>query len=109
MRVDYVEMGKRIAKRRKELGYRQSYVTEAAGLSDKYLSNIENARSIPSIDVLLRICTVLETTPDYILLGLTKDSETKEFALLIAEELSEVPREQQRFLSDLIGWIAAYQ
>ena len=44
MYTDFKEIGRRIAARRKELGLRQGYVNEDAGLSDKYLSNIENAR-----------------------------------------------------------------
>ena len=73
MYVDYKELGKRIAKRRKELGLKQRQVNEMAELSDKYLSNIETARSIPSIDVLMRICGVLKVTPDYLLLGSVND------------------------------------
>ena len=41
MYVDYKEVGKRIAARRKSLGLKQNAVNEAAGLSDKYLSNIK--------------------------------------------------------------------
>ena len=60
MYVDYKELGKRIAARRKALGLKQYQVNEMAELSDKYLSNIETARSIPSIDVLMKICDALE-------------------------------------------------
>ena len=69
VQVDYVSLGKRIAKRRKQLGLTQIQVNELAGLSDKYLSNIETDRSIPSIDVLIRICKALSVTPDYLLVG----------------------------------------
>lgn len=41
MDLDYKEIGKRIALRRKELGLKQSEVEERADLSQKYLSNIE--------------------------------------------------------------------
>ena len=41
MDLDYKEIGKRIARRRKELGLKQSEVEERADLSQKYLSNIE--------------------------------------------------------------------
>ena len=69
MYTDYRELGKRIAKRRRQLGLRQMQVNEMAGLSDKYLSNIERAVSVPSIDVLMKLCAVLKTTPDELLLG----------------------------------------
>lgn len=69
MYVDYKKLGNRIAARRKELGLKQSQVNEMAGLSDKYLSHIETARTIPSIDVLMKICNALDVTPNYLLLG----------------------------------------
>ena len=40
MELDYTEIGKRIAKRRKELGLRQAQLSEMADISDPYLSNI---------------------------------------------------------------------
>mgnify|MGYP004664790557 FL=1 len=69
MILDYKQIGKNLARRRKELRLRQSEVCEIAEINDKYLSCIETARSIPSLEVFLRICTALETTPDHILLG----------------------------------------
>ena len=47
MTLDYSLIGKRIARRRKQLGLKQSEVEERAGIGDKYLSNIERAISIP--------------------------------------------------------------
>ena len=52
--VDYKKLGRRIAQRRKELGLKQSEVNERAGLSDKYLSNIERATSILGLDVFMK-------------------------------------------------------
>lgn len=69
MELDYAEIGKRIAKRRKELGLRQVQVCEQAGINDKYLSCIERATSIPSLEVVMKLALVLETTPDAFLVG----------------------------------------
>lgn len=63
MDLDYKEIGKRIARRRKELGLKQSEVEERADLSQKYLSNIERSISIPSIEVIMRLAVALDTTP----------------------------------------------
>lgn len=43
MELNYTEIGKRIARRRKELGLKQSVVCERAEINDKYLSCIERA------------------------------------------------------------------
>ena len=99
--VDYKEVGKRIAKRRKEIGLKQRQVNEMAELSDKYLSNIETARSIPSIDVLMRICGVLKVTPDYLLLGSVNDYSNDD---IITSKTKDLNDEQKKFICDFIDW-----
>ena len=69
MELDYSEIGKRIARRRKELGLKQAEVCERAGINDKYLSCIERATSIPSLEVVMRLALALNTTPDEFLTG----------------------------------------
>ena len=69
MELDYTEIGKRIARRRKELGLKQAEVCERAGINDKYLSCIERATSIPSLEVVMRLALALDTTPDEFLTG----------------------------------------
>lgn len=105
MYADYKEIGRRIAARRKELGLKQSHVNELAGLSDKYLSNIETARSIPSIDVLMRICDVLNITPDYLLVGAVNVNEESDMTKLLSAKLQCLDREQQKFLCDFADWL----
>lgn len=69
MELDYSEIGKRIARRRKELGLKQTEVCERAEINDKYLSCIERATSIPSLEVVMRLALALNTTPDEFLTG----------------------------------------
>lgn len=69
MELDYSEIGRRIARRRKELGLKQVEVCERAGINDKYLSCIERAASIPSLEVVMRLALALDTTPDEFLIG----------------------------------------
>ena len=86
MKIDYKAIGSRIALRRRALGLRQYEVCEKIGVNDKYLSNLETARSVPSIEVLLNLCEVLGTTPDYLLLGRqTEPSEKGEENRLLGE------------------------
>ncbi len=49
MILDYQQIGKNLARRRKELRLKQYEVCERAKINDKYLSCIETARSIPSL------------------------------------------------------------
>lgn len=105
MYVDYKELGKRIASRRKELGLKQSQVNEAAGLSDKYLSNIERATSVLSIDVLMKLCTVLDTTPDYLLLGAIAEAKQNDLQKSIAIKAAQMSDRQLEILLSLMNWI----
>lgn len=75
MELDYSEIGKRIARRRKELGLKQAEVCERAGINDKYLSCIERATSIPSLEVVMRLALALDTTPDEFLTGSIRYNE----------------------------------
>ena len=83
MILDYQQIGKNLARRRKELRLKQYEVCERAKINDKYLSCIETARSIPSLEVFLKLCTALETTPDHILLGTVRQTDySKDDAIL---------------------------
>ena len=105
MYVDYKELGKRIAARRRELKLKQSEVNEQAGLSDKYLSNIERAVSVPSIDVLMRLCAVLKTTPDKLLLGTENISGVGNVGRVAAMKVDNMSRAQQMLALSLLDWI----
>lgn len=85
MKLDYAQIGRRIARRRKALGLKQATVEERAGISYKYLSTIECARSIPSTEVIMQLAEALETTPDEFLVGTARyeDKEWKNVAQLL--------------------------
>ncbi len=68
MVIDYKELGHRIAARRKALGLKQFEVCEKADMNPKYLSCIETARSVPSLEVLMKILQVLDLRPNEVLL-----------------------------------------
>ncbi|MEE0777179.1 MAG: helix-turn-helix transcriptional regulator [Bacillota bacterium] len=76
MSIDYSLIGKRIAKVRKSRGYTQDNLAERANLSNNYISHIEKSHSIPSLETFVNLCEALEVTPDEILLGSVKESET---------------------------------
>lgn len=74
MNIDYYKLGRRIAQRRHEQGLKQCVVAEKSLISNNYLSNIENGKSIPSLETFINICNSLSTTPDYFLIGVTRDN-----------------------------------
>lgn len=104
MDLNYAEIGRRIAHRRKELGLKQSEVEEKADLSQKYLSNIERSISIPSIEVIMRLAIALDTTPDEFLVGTlhSNDSEWKN----VSEQLRNMTPRQLSLASSFLTWLS---
>jgi len=108
MNLDYAEIGKRIAKRRKELGLRQYEVEERADMAYKYLSNIERGVSIPSTEVIIRLADVLETTPDEFLIGTTQRSGDEHWRD-VAEKLRGFDRKQLALIESFIDWVKEHK
>ncbi len=104
MELDYKQIGKRIARRRKQLGLKQSVVVERADLSQKYLSNIECAYSIPSTEVIMRLAIALETTPDEFLVG-TVRHEGDEWKN-VAELLRPLDEKQLTLARSFLIWLS---
>ena len=104
MTLDYKEIGRRIAYRRKALGLKQAQVSERAEISEQYLSNIERSVSIPSIEVIMRIAEALETTPDEFLVG-TGRHEGEEWRW-VAEGLRTLTPGQLSLVEQFIRWVS---
>lgn len=104
MALDYKEIGRRIARRRKQLGLKQSEVEEKAELSYKYLSNIERSISIPSIEVIMRLAIALDTTPDEFLIGTFCD-ENEEWKNT-AELLRDFDSKKLSLAKSFLTWLS---
>lgn len=104
MELDYKAIGKRIARRRKQLGLKQSEVEERADISYKYLSNIERALSIPSTEVIMRLAIALETTPDAFLVGTVRDQD--ESWKDVAELLRPMDEKHLKLAKSLLTWLS---
>ena len=104
MDLDYGEIGKRIARRRKQLGLRQVQVCEKAGINDKYLSNIERVVSIPSLEVVMKLALALDTTPDGFLTSTVRyeSDEWKD----VAELLRGMSPKQLQLAGRFLLWLA---
>lgn len=82
----------------------QDDVANATGLSNNYISNIENDHSIPSIETLLKICEALGITPDYLLLGIVRDTDD---ALLsqIKQKIQLCDEKRLKLVDHFITWV----
>lgn len=104
MALDYSQIGKRIAKRRKKLKLTQAQVAERASIGEKYMSSIERAYSIPSTEVVMRIAIALETTPDEFLVGTARheDGGWKN----VAELLRNMDEKQLNLAQSFLTWLS---
>ncbi len=105
MEMDYRELGRRIAQRRRALGLKQAQVCEMCEMSDKYLSAIEHARSIPSLEVFLRICNALDATPNALLLGVWH-IPTDGVRADIAQRMRALDEKQLVLLHSFAEWLS---
>jgi len=100
------EIGGRISSRRKELNLTQEVLAEKTDMSINQISNIENNKSIPSIETILKLCEVLKTTPNYFLLGIKKDYNVDELlASNICQKIMSCTDKQRRIINDIITLI----
>ncbi len=102
MEINYAQLGKRIAKRRKVLNLTQDDVAEATGLSNNHISNIENNHSIPSIETLMKVCSALDATPDYFLLGALRRTDD---AYGIKEKIKLCDDKRLKLIDSFITWV----
>lgn len=103
MELDYSAIGRRIARRRKQLGMKQYEVEERAEIGYKYLSRIERGLSIPSTEVVMRLAEALDTTPDEFLVGTARFPE--EAWRSVAEELRGLNEKQLALASRFLAWL----
>ena len=104
MDLDYKEIGRWIAHRRRQLNLKQYEVEERANISYKYLSSIERGFSIPSTEVIMRLAIALETTPDEFLVG-TVRREDKRWKN-VAELLRTMNEKQLDIAESFLSWLS---
>jgi transcriptional regulator with XRE-family HTH domain len=105
MYIDYKLLGKNIAKRRKELKLKQYEVCERADINEKYLSCIETARSIPSLDVLMKVCDALETTPNQLLLPSVVEIEKSKTDDVLVGKFNSLSPKGQHLCLEFLDWL----
>ena len=67
MALDYHLLGTRIAERRKAIGISQLEFAEKIDKSTAFVSRLERGKKGPSLETLIQIADVLNTTPDELL------------------------------------------
>ena len=92
------QMGVRIIARRKQLRLTQEELAEAAGVTPQTISTAELGKKALRPGNLINICTALDISPDYLLLGEISRTDIG----ILSEKVSQLTPEQYRHLEDII-------
>ena len=99
--VDYIKIGSRIKKRRREKNYTQEALANSLNMTTFYLSKIENGKATATLDTLALIAYHLDIDLAYLITG-TSTVEKKYYV----DELHEVCSKANNKQLDLIIRIA---
>lgn len=102
--LQYLTMGKRIKQRRKELGITQNAFAEMLQISNNHLSTIENGKGHASIELFCKMCSVLDVTPDFLLLG---EIHKNDVPGNITDMLSRCSDEQLALVQNIVEFMAS--
>lgn len=87
MNIDYIAIGLRIRKLRKQKFWTQEKLSEKAEIAPDYLCRIESGKKHPSLKTILLIANALDTTVDDLLGNMQKKNipvvENEEKSLLV--------------------------
>ena len=101
MAIDYQLLGKRVLQLRKEKGWSQERLAEKSGISNNYVSNIENCYSIPSLETLMKLCDAFQITPNDLLLGVSQENKSY-LNRDIAELLEQCSAQEKKYIYKII-------
>lgn len=90
-----IKIGKNIQKIRKSNGYTQEKLAEGIEVSVRYISDIEQDKSKPSYEVLIKICNIFQIGLDQIFCNYinTKENKSMEYSLAGFDKLSKRDKE----------------
>ena len=90
-----IKIGKNIQKIRKSNGYTQEKLAEEIEVSVRYISDIEQDKSKPSYEVLIKICNIFKIGLDLIFCNYIniKENKSMEYSLAGFDKLSKRDKE----------------
>lgn len=101
--IFYIEMGKRIVARRKQLNISQENLSEQTGLSVQAISTAERGTKALRPENLLKISRILGVSADYLLSGETTEDNLRFSA--VADKLKSLSDEQIQAILAMIDVI----
>ena len=97
--MDYKLLGSNIRSERIKQNFTQEVLSEKAGISSVFLSQIENNRNIPSFETVYNLSLVLNVTLDSLV---TDNKESKKFEPRIELLLKDRTEKEKSFVFEVI-------
>ena len=107
-----MSLGEKLKLLRKEKGWSQDELAYHAQIDGRQVSRYENARVMPSIEVIIKIATAYEVSIDYLLLEDTPRRTLRTPSGKLAERvlaLGPLSEEDERSVLNLLDAVAARQ
>lgn len=95
-----VQIGERCRQARDASGYTQEQLAEQIDVSTQFLSDAERGVTGMSVSTIIKLCTVLSVSADYILLGQTSESNN-ETALSIYSRIQRLSPQKQALVEEV--------
>ncbi|GEN35111.1 helix-turn-helix domain-containing protein [Aneurinibacillus danicus] len=96
------KIGERTKLSRKAKGLSQKQLAQSLNLSQSSISEIEKGKTLPSVDQLVALSETLETTIDYLLLGIPGKG-TEALVMAVQRRREEFPEEDENDFLKLIA------
>ena len=93
------QIGNRILSRRKQLRMTQEELAEKAGITPQTVSSAELGKKALRPENIIRVCSALDISTDYLLLGETNASDHS----ILLTKISDLPPIQYRHLENIIN------
>ena len=97
-------LGARVRSRREAAKMTQKELASVAGCTSTHISNIENHYTIPSIELIMKLCSIFQVSPDYLLLGIDRTDNEDDWPDF-REKLLLCTPEQRRFFLKLLDQV----
>lgn len=92
------QMGERIVSRRKQLRLTQEELAETAGVTPQTISTAELGKKALRPSNIVKICTALNISPDYLLLGTISSVDYS----ILTQKVSLLSPDQYRHFEDVV-------
>ena len=93
------QIGNRILNRRKQLRLTQEELAEKAGITPQTVSSAELGKKALRPENIIRVCSALDISTDYLLLGEINKGDHS----VLLSKISDLPPLQYRHLEDIIN------